>query len=92
LASWESLTVEGDADNPVARGTLVSGPIYREPGVGRRSMPRREVLAIAIWNIHVYAAIWARGTIGAMTRGFVTGGAKDIDRTQIELPRVSVGE
>ncbi len=32
------------------------------------------VLAIAIWIIHVYAAIWVRGTISAMTRGTVTGG------------------
>lgn len=32
------------------------------------------VLAIAIWIVHVYAAIWVRGTIGAMTRGTVTGG------------------
>lgn len=32
------------------------------------------VLAIAVWIIHVYAAIWVRGTIGAMTRGTVTGG------------------
>lgn len=32
------------------------------------------VLAITIWIVHVYAAIWVRGTISAMTRGFVTGG------------------
>jgi formate dehydrogenase subunit gamma len=32
------------------------------------------VLAIAIWVVHVYAAIWVRGTISAMTRGTVTGG------------------
>jgi formate dehydrogenase subunit gamma len=32
------------------------------------------VLAIVIWIIHVYAALWVRGTIGAMTRGTVTGG------------------
>jgi formate dehydrogenase subunit gamma len=32
------------------------------------------VLAIVIWVIHVYAAIWVRGTLSAMTRGFVTGG------------------
>jgi len=32
------------------------------------------VLAIAIWIVHVYAAIWVRGTISAMTRGTVTGG------------------
>jgi formate dehydrogenase subunit gamma len=29
---------------------------------------------ICIWIVHVYAAIWVRGTIGAMTRGQVTGG------------------
>lgn len=32
------------------------------------------VLAIMIWIVHVYASIWVRGTIPAMTRGSVTGG------------------
>lgn len=32
------------------------------------------VVIIGVWIIHVYAAIWVRGTIGAMTRGRVTGG------------------
>ena len=32
------------------------------------------VVTIAIWIIHVYAAIWVRGTFSAMTRGSVTGG------------------
>lgn len=32
------------------------------------------VTAICVWIVHVYAAIWVRGTIGAMTRGQVTGG------------------
>lgn len=32
------------------------------------------VLAIVIWIVHVYAAIWVRGTVSAMTRGVVTGG------------------
>lgn len=32
------------------------------------------VAAICVWIIHVYAAIWVRGTISAMTRGRVTGG------------------
>lgn len=32
------------------------------------------VLAIIVWIIHVYAAIWVRGTIPAMTRGTVSGG------------------
>ena len=32
------------------------------------------VAIICVWIIHVYAAIWVRGTIGAMTRGRVTGG------------------
>ena len=27
-----------------------------------------------IWIVHVYAAIWVKGTIRAMTRGTVTGG------------------
>src|SRR5215467_2855016 len=32
------------------------------------------VAIICVWITHVYAAIWVRGTIGAMTRGQVTGG------------------
>jgi len=32
------------------------------------------VLAIAVWVIHVYAVIWVRGTLSAMTRGSVSGG------------------
>ena len=30
--------------------------------------------AITIWIVHVYAAIWVRGTISAMTKGTVTAG------------------
>jgi formate dehydrogenase subunit gamma len=30
--------------------------------------------AILIWIVHVYAAIWVKGTIRAMTRGSVSGG------------------
>jgi formate dehydrogenase subunit gamma len=30
--------------------------------------------AILIWIVHVYAAIWVKGTLSAMTRGSVTGG------------------
>lgn len=32
------------------------------------------ILIICVWIVHVYAAIWVRGTISAMTRGHVTGG------------------
>ncbi|MFG1215103.1 formate dehydrogenase subunit gamma [Xanthobacter sp.] len=32
------------------------------------------VAIICVWIIHVYAAIWVKGTISAMTRGQVTGG------------------
>jgi formate dehydrogenase subunit gamma len=32
------------------------------------------VVAICVWIVHVYAAIWVRGTFSAMTRGHVTGG------------------
>ncbi len=32
------------------------------------------VLAICVFIMHVYAAIWTRGTLRAMTRGTVTGG------------------
>jgi formate dehydrogenase subunit gamma len=60
------------------------------------------VLAIAIWIIHVYAAIWVRGTIRAMTRGFVTGGwgwrhhrkwlRKEVNKGQIDPPPVMAAE
>jgi formate dehydrogenase subunit gamma len=32
------------------------------------------VAAILVWIIHVYAAIWVRGSVRAMTRGYVTPG------------------
>ena len=32
------------------------------------------IVIICVWIVHVYAAIWVRGTIRAMTRGTVTGG------------------
>jgi formate dehydrogenase subunit gamma len=32
------------------------------------------VITIGLWIIHVYAAIWVRGTVRAMTQGSVTGG------------------
>jgi formate dehydrogenase subunit gamma len=32
------------------------------------------IAAIIIWIIHVYAAIWVRGSMRAMTRGYVTPG------------------
>ena len=32
------------------------------------------VTIICVWIVHVYAAIWVRGTIGAMTSGQVSGG------------------
>ncbi len=32
------------------------------------------IVAITVWIIHVYAAIWVKGTVRAMTRGTVTGG------------------
>jgi formate dehydrogenase subunit gamma len=60
------------------------------------------VLAIVIWIIHVYAAIWVRGTISAMTRGSVTGGwgwrhhrkwlRKEVDKGEIERPKVTAAE
>jgi formate dehydrogenase subunit gamma len=35
---------------------------------------RIAVVAICVWIVHVYAAIWVRGTIPGMVRGYVTGG------------------
>lgn len=60
------------------------------------------VLAITIWIVHVYAAIWVRGTLTAMTRGFVTGGwgwrhhrkwlRKEVDEGKTERPGVTPAE
>ncbi len=60
------------------------------------------VLAITIWIIHVYAAIWVRGTFSAMTRGTVTGGwgwrhhrkwlRKEVDRGEIEKKGLTPAE
>lgn len=60
------------------------------------------VLAIVIWIVHVYAAIWVRGTIGGMTRGFVTGGwgwrhhrkwlRKEVDKGEVERPKTTAAE
>lgn len=60
------------------------------------------VLAIVIWIIHVYAAIWVRGTISGMTRGTVSGGwgwryhrkwlRKEVARGDIEPPKVTAAE
>jgi formate dehydrogenase subunit gamma len=32
------------------------------------------VVIIGVWIIHLYAAIWVKGTVRAMTQGSVTGG------------------
>ena len=60
------------------------------------------MLAIVIWIVHVYAAIWVRGTIGGMTRGFVTGGwgwrhhrkwlRKEVDKGEVERPKTTAAE
>lgn len=60
------------------------------------------VLAIVVWIIHVYAAFWVRGTLGAMTRGTVTGGwgwrhhrkwlRKEVAAGKSDRARVAPGE
>jgi formate dehydrogenase subunit gamma len=60
------------------------------------------VLTITIWIVHVYAAIWVRGTISAMTRGFVTGGwgwrhhrkwlRKEVNESKTEGARITPAE
>jgi formate dehydrogenase subunit gamma len=32
------------------------------------------IVIICVWIVHVYAAIWVRGTISGMVKGRVTGG------------------
>ena len=33
------------------------------------------IAAILVWIVHVYAAIWVRGSVRGMTRGYVTPGS-----------------
>lgn len=59
-------------------------PLWRDYAPVLASIPARRVavavhataafLSILVFILHVYAAIWTRGTIRAMTRGTVTGG------------------
>lgn len=59
-------------------------PLWRDHAPYLASIPARRIavalhataafLTILIFIVHVYAAIWTRGTIRAMTRGTVTGG------------------
>lgn len=59
-------------------------PLWRDFAPGLASIPARRVAVVVhaaaafcsvlVFVIHVYAAIWTRGTIRAMTRGTVTGG------------------
>ena len=58
------------------------------------------MVAITIWIIQVYAAIGVRGTLSAMTRGFVTGGwgwryhrkwlRKEVEKGDVEWPKVTL--
>jgi len=50
---------------------LVSIPLRRVATIVHSAAA---VLIILTWILHVYAAIWARGTLRAMTRGTVSGG------------------
>lgn len=60
------------------------------------------VLAITIWIVHVYAAIWVRGTISAMIRGTVSGGwgwrhhrkwlRKEVDRGEVQRKGLTPAE
>ena len=34
------------------------------------------VFSIMVWIVHVYQALWVRGTVQAMTRGVVTAGCR----------------
>lgn len=59
-------------------------PLWQDYAPFLASIPARRVavvlhavaafLSILVFILHVYAAIWTRGTIRAMTRGTVTGG------------------
>ncbi len=59
-------------------------PLWRDYAPVLASIPARRIavaihasaafLMIMVFILHVYAAIWTRGTIRAMTRGTVTGG------------------
>ena len=65
----------------ITSGVVIWEQLFRRP-VHRSTQQRIAMLvhaiaaiaAICVWIVHVYAAIWVRGTISAMTRGQVTGG------------------
>ena len=48
----------------LAVATGITAALLAVPAIG----------AILIWIVHVYAAIWVKGTLSAMTRGSVSGG------------------
>lgn len=55
------------------------------------------IASIVVWIVHVYAAIWVRGTISAMTQGNVTGGwawrhHRKWLRKEVAEHKVSAGE
>ena len=58
----------------VEQAARLQGDHRPEAVGGAAPCRRRPCWRSSIWIIHVYAAIWVRGTISAMTRGTVTGG------------------
>ena len=57
--------------------TLQDGRLFGSPiDILNRAAPVAllAIGMITVWIVHFYAAIWVRGTIQAMTRGYVSGG------------------
>ena len=55
-------------------GAMMWISYYASHHLTRGRLHGSAVAIILVFILHVYAAIWTRGTIRAMTRGTVTGG------------------
>ena len=60
-----------DLQRPADLGPILRAIFDRRTEAHRRARSTHcaAVAIICVWIVHVYAAIWVRGTIGAMTRG-----------------------
>ena len=72
----EDATAFGVAWGMMNGGSMLAPSLAGEPYIDRPPLVHAlaAIVAICLWIVHVYAAIWVRGTINAMTRGKVTGG------------------
>ena len=58
----------------IACGISTSPPSRSYRNTSRPSSTPSPRSSIVVWIVHLYAAIWVKGTVRAMTHGTVTGG------------------